>query len=179
MKRCCRCREYKSVNQFSRNRTKHDGLMDSCKPCRTIEQREWRRKHPIRAWASGLRDGGKGTWRRPPPPLDLQMLMSLYPKDGLCPVFKVPFSLPGNGQSPYSATIDHLDGDKNNWSLSNLRVISRRANSIKSNASLDEVRKLLAWMEIELDTGQSGLSGSGVGRRCVPDPGREHAERRA
>jgi hypothetical protein len=62
-----------------------------------------------------------------------------------CPVLGVKLE-PGNGLSANSPSIDRVDNSKG-YTKDNVRVISTRANSLKSDATLAEIQKLLAYME--------------------------------
>jgi hypothetical protein len=44
MKKCWKCQRTKSLEEFSKNRTKKDGLMDECKACRADQDRNLRQK---------------------------------------------------------------------------------------------------------------------------------------
>ena len=38
-KKCCRCKELKSLNEFSKNRTRRDGLNSECKICCSVRNK--------------------------------------------------------------------------------------------------------------------------------------------
>ena len=61
----------------------------------------------------------------------------------------------GQGRLPndkiwYSPTIDRLDNDEG-YTPANIRVISHRANFLKNNATLEQMKKVVAYMERELE----------------------------
>ena len=60
----------------------------------------------------------------------------------ICPVFKVPLLK----NTPYAPSIDRLDNSKG-YTPDNIRVISLRANMMKSDGTLTEHRMLLEWMQ--------------------------------
>ncbi len=68
--------------------------------------------------------------------------------DGVCPVFGFPFVLncKTKGGEKFSATLDRFFPDKG-YILGNCSVISKLANSIKSNATAEQIKKVLVWME--------------------------------
>ena len=45
MKRCPRCGVTKRHEDFNRSRTRADGLQGICRPCQTVQQREWYARH--------------------------------------------------------------------------------------------------------------------------------------
>jgi hypothetical protein len=44
-KRCCACKETKSLEEFGKNRTKMYGLADECRPCVRAAKRDWHNKN--------------------------------------------------------------------------------------------------------------------------------------
>jgi len=40
MKKCCRCKEKKHLEEFYKNRSKKDGRVDYCRPCMSILDKE-------------------------------------------------------------------------------------------------------------------------------------------
>jgi len=76
----------------------------------------------------------------------------------ICPVLGIPlFPSVGNGRKhpaliPNSPSVDRLDNDKG-YTPDNIRVISMRANDIKSNATLDELEAVVAYVKENLFPG--------------------------
>lgn len=54
-KKCCRCGEHKAFSEFTRDRSRHDGLQHRCKTCHLAANREW---------AQGNRDVRRATLQR-------------------------------------------------------------------------------------------------------------------
>tara|TARA_R110000787_G_C13214219_1_gene425496 strand:+ start:61 stop:633 length:573 start_codon:yes stop_codon:yes gene_type:complete len=66
-----------------------------------------------------------------------------------CPALGIPmFRLPGKGQSDNSPSLDRIDPSKG-YISGNVAVISRRANRIKNNASVDELKRIAKWLETQ------------------------------
>lgn len=64
-----------------------------------------------------------------------------------CPVLGLPLHVSdGTGFRDHSPTIDRID-NAGGYVRGNIQVISWRANRIKCDATVDEMRKLLAYME--------------------------------
>lgn len=59
----------------------------------------------------------------------------------VCPVLGIPISVGDGKHHDGSPTIDRIDNDRG-YVKDNVMVISFRANSLKRNASLDEMKKL-------------------------------------
>lgn len=69
-----------------------------------------------------------------------------------CPVFGVPFHLRGGvkgRRSPWAPSLDRLRPTKG-YVAGNVRVISWRANGLKSNGTVQEFGALLNWMRCEI-----------------------------
>lgn len=76
----------------------------------------------------------------------------------LCPVLGVPLQVGGSGGNEYSPSLDRLVPALG-YTPENVRVISKRANRLKQDATLDELRRLVAYLERELG-GEHGADGS-------------------
>lgn len=65
----------------------------------------------------------------------------------ICPVFNVPFTpLYGKGAQPYSPSLDRIDNSKG-YTQDNIAIISWRANSLKGDSNLFELKKLVKYLE--------------------------------
>lgn len=64
----------------------------------------------------------------------------------LCPVLNIPIKPNDGSVSKTSPTLDRIDTTKG-YVSGNVAVISHRANQLKSDASLEEIRSLLKYME--------------------------------
>lgn len=64
----------------------------------------------------------------------------------VCPVLGIPFTIGDGGQCYSSPTLDRTDNTKG-YVKGNVRVISWRANNLKRDATIDELKKILAYME--------------------------------
>lgn len=64
----------------------------------------------------------------------------------LCPILGKPLEFGTDGPIGMSPSLDRVDSSKG-YITGNVRVISHRANSLKSNSTIDEVRALLNYME--------------------------------
>jgi hypothetical protein len=71
----------------------------------------------------------------------------LEPVPEFCPVFKECRLRYGSGpRSPVAASIDRKDNSKG-YIKGNVVIMSRRANQLKSNATVAEIEALLAYMK--------------------------------
>lgn len=80
--------------------------------------------------------------------LTLEDLLMMYPKDGLCPVFNVPLKFGDKNDRTYSPSLDRLD-PHGGYTVENVRIISWKANRLKSNATSTELEAVVAYMKKE------------------------------
>ena len=79
--------------------------------------------------------------------LDEEYLKSLF--TGVCPVFNCQIHL-GGAKDEYKAELDRLVPSLG-YVKGNVRWISRRANRIKSDASIEEIKAILKYMENNIE----------------------------
>ncbi len=64
----------------------------------------------------------------------------------VCPVFGTPFDKTGARYHPTGRSFDRLDNSKG-YVKGNVLCISMRANGLKKDATIEELRALLFWLE--------------------------------
>lgn len=79
--------------------------------------------------------------------LDEDFLNKIYPVDNLCPLLKIPLFRGEKNSCPNSPTLDRIDSAKG-YTKDNVQVISLKANTSKSNLSLDEMKLLVYNWEL-------------------------------
>ncbi len=77
--------------------------------------------------------------------LDLEYIQQIWPEDNKCPVFHVELEY-GSRNAEYSASLDRIIPALG-YTKGNVCIISMRANRIKYNATLDEMRCLVTYMD--------------------------------
>ena len=73
-----------------------------------------------------------------------------------CPILKIPLFVKGWVGTDNSPTLDRIDNDKD-YFKSNIRVISRKANQMKSNGSFEEIKMLYFFMKKERGVKMSAI----------------------
>lgn len=179
MKHCSGpCKELKPLAEFSRNRSTEDGLQTCCKQCNAKwnedhkeEQRAYfaaYRKKNKRAFAiferSPHRKAQKRKNRTSPRGRILNVLRETKHrarKLGIefdltfddvvipthCPVFGMPLTF--GKLWDHVPSIDRIDRAKG-YTKDNIVIVSMRANRIKSDATIDELKRLAAFYEAHL-----------------------------
>lgn len=80
--------------------------------------------------------------------LTLDELIAIFPEDGKCPVLGLDLKWGCNGKANRwcSPSLDRVD-PKGNYTKSNIRIISWRANKIKSDCTVNEIELILKYMK--------------------------------
>jgi hypothetical protein len=123
---------------------KHDRVVSMCRQCRGFV-----------VMAGHMRAGAKQRAKRDGLPFSITSkdILELI-GDGHCPVFGICYDVSSNKSTDASATLDKIIPSLG-YVKGNCAVISRRANYIKSNATVSEIRRVADWME---KTSLSGLN---------------------
>ena len=143
MQVCRICKRELPDSCFYKNKTRKTGLDYRCKECRSKEARE---EGEANYFASYCRTK-KSECKRKGVEFNLtpEYLESIW--TGICPVFNVPIERASHGRgSHHSAHLDRLDPNKG-YVIGNVSWISGRANRIKYDATVEELRAIVDWME--------------------------------
>ena len=76
--------------------------------------------------------------------LSLDYLHNIYPKDNKCPIFKKEFKI-GDPKKQFSPSLDRIYPERG-YVIGNVVIISNRANTIKNNATSEEIMKVANWL---------------------------------
>jgi len=162
---CSSCKEAKSLFEFTKNNASPDGLQYKCRSCdleyqknRRIQnkdqildysrnyQKNKRKNFEFRLQmllnASKQRSKKKSRENT----LTLEDIKSIYPEDGLCPIFGIKLVFGDAGFREKSPSIDRIDSTKG-YTKDNIQIISWKANRIKTNSSIEELELILAYMK--------------------------------
>lgn len=149
-----------TIDYFYKNKNKSSGLESDCKTCfkkrrldhyYTPEGKEKNRISSVKAkkkiaetsperimwWAARQRARSKN--------IDCTITISDIIIPVYCPVLGIKIFQSKKRLSPNSPTLDRLDSSKG-YTPGNVRVISWRANSIKNDATLEEIEKIFLYM---------------------------------
>lgn len=167
MKQCRVCLKNKNRADFSVNNATTDGLQSKCKECdneyqRTrrrkpsnIKQRkeyskkyredrkdsfEWRIQQLVHAAKARARAKGRDF------AITLDDVLGLYPEDGCCPVFGFEMVFGDSNDRECSPSIDRIDSELG-YTSDNIQILSWKANRMKADFTLNELKALVAFME--------------------------------
>ena len=166
---CSKCGRELPITEFQRNRKR-------CRECENERKREWCKDNPDKVKARYNRakvymsdyckkwrkDRKENRWfehytklkekdvvsRGIPWDLDQESLESIW--TGVCPVYDIEVingsKLAPNDRPDNLAELDRLVPEKG-YIKGNVRWISRKANRLKSNATIEDLEKILAYMK--------------------------------
>ncbi len=135
---CVKCKLVKPFEFFDLHARCYKGYNSVCKECRKpLSTASWARTTPeYRMWHRA-----KFRAREKDLPFNLEIADLVTPE--LCPVLGVPFI---EGDSDYTTSLDKLD-PKKGYVKGNVQVITNKANRLKNNGTLDELKKVVAYLE--------------------------------
>jgi hypothetical protein len=135
-KTCRKCRLSLASVNFFRNRGEKDGLNRLCKLCEAAYQTKVRHRKPVLQLLRGAKDRS----RRFDLPFDLRLVDIEIP--ATCPVLGIPLEIGVGKLRRSSPSLDRIN-PAGGYTRGNIRVISHRANTLKSNASLEELELVM------------------------------------
>lgn len=170
MKKCTKCNKIKNFNGFYKNKKTPDGLRTNCKICHNKVRDKWANKNKKRLdqWRKEYRNksevkekrcGYQKKWRSKNLDWDLWHKAKIRSKKlGLafnleksdiiipkyCPVLNIKLEITEKTIGDNSATIDRINPEIG-YVKGNIIVMSAKANRMKNNASVDEIKKLYLW----------------------------------
>jgi hypothetical protein len=146
MKVCNSCSEEKPEREFAVRNDRSGRYRPYCKVCANNEARarytSHRKRNPFlhRCTRAKSRAASLGV------PFDLspEYLESIW--TGSCPVLKVPINLVTDRADEYAAELDRFNPELG-YVNGNVHWLSRKANRIKNNTSVEILENLLEWMK--------------------------------
>lgn len=104
-------------------------------------------KNPRTYWARACVNSARSRAKEKGFPFNITVEYILSITPDVCPVFGVDFDFAGTGRiRPESPSIDKIIPEKG-YVMGNIAVISMKANSIKRDATLHDIKKVVAWLE--------------------------------
>ena len=163
-KECNRCNKLLPVLSFSMNKSAKDGLQSRCRECdkqyqtkRRLENKESLLEYGRNYTANKRKDFNyrlqmllnaskqRASKYNREHNITLQDIKDKYPVGGKCPVFGIDLHFNSTGFRDNSPSIDRIDSSKG-YTADNIQIISWKANSIKRNASLEELILLVNYL---------------------------------
>jgi len=164
-KQCCRCKEIKQVSSFTVNNAVKSKLASHCKKCDAVANKVHKDKNReavlkkgrayaakrsllfnvrVQALVNTSRQRAKLNNREHT--ITLDGVLSLWPLDGLCPVFGFKLEFNNKGFRETSPSIGRVDSTKG-YTLDNIQVISWKANRLKAYATVEDLEAVVTFMK--------------------------------
>lgn len=153
-KRCKVCKVDKALDAFPRNARAADGHNGICHDCQTTinarrsntrkeaeaqDPEKFRTKVARYLWALSRRRAKEKGLEHTISPSDIEI-------PDLCPILQMPLNRYRGGFDRSSYSLDRVDSSRG-YVPGNVRVISWRANAVKSSLTIEEVERLLEYMK--------------------------------
>lgn len=135
--RCCtKCKELKPNSEFHTHAKCKGGYNSVCKVCRKpLSAKNYQGQSPqYKLWYRAKRRAKERSQEFSIEMVDIDIPL-------VCPVFGTQFI----ENTRYAASLDRIDS-KLGYIKGNIQVISDRANTLKNDATIDELEKLVAFM---------------------------------
>lgn len=139
LRQCSKCKQFLPCIDFFINRHRSDGLRLRCKQCVRSYSIKYYKENTARIMFNSAKARAKAYNYE----FNITLEDIVIPK--ICPVLKIPIedgSGTGHGPNMSSATLDRIDNNKG-YTKGNVRVISHRANTLKSDATLEELQLIV------------------------------------
>lgn len=136
-KACPHCSKIKESLDFDECHSTCDGLQSWCRECNSNKMK----KAPLENvlwWVAKNRAKKRG--------IEFAIVVEDIVIPTMCPVLGIALYTNQGKAGPNSPSLDRIDNSKG-YIPGNICVISYRANVLKGDASVDEMRRLLAYME--------------------------------
>ncbi len=137
LKRCPHCTVEKLSLEFDECHSVADGLQSWCRECSKTRLQKAPLAYSL-FWVAKNRARSRG--------IGFSLRIEDITVPSVCPVLGIPLYTNRGKAGPNSPSLDRIDNTKG-YVPGNVRVISYRANVLKGDASVEEVRKILAYME--------------------------------
>lgn len=143
MKQCRTCLKEKELSDYHKRSKSSDGLDYYCKSCKYEKHRARFTADPLKVLLACKRSDCKK--KGIPFSLTLEHLNEIW--TDVCPIFGVKMSQSNTLENrSETAQLDRIDPSKG-YVDGNVAFISARANRIKYNATVDELRQVANWYE--------------------------------
>lgn len=157
LKKCCTCKTVKEHACFSKHKARWDGLEPVCKACsKEKDKRRWdtpgykeRKYAQHRKWLDANREATmihntRATAKEKNLEHDITKEDIYIPE--YCPILGLKLEFSGNGYADNAPSVDRIDNTKG-YIKGNVQVISWRANTLKRDATLEELKQLVNYLE--------------------------------
>ncbi len=153
-KKCSKCGEVKEFSEFNKNKKKKDGLEDYCRSCESVKgkiyyalnrdkilkkTKNYQQSNRSACMYNTIRSRAKKKGIE----FDIEIEDISYPE--FCPVLGLRLERNAGIANTNSPSVDRIDPTKG-YVKGNIQVISNKANTMKSNATPEELLMFADWI---------------------------------
>jgi hypothetical protein len=157
MKKCCRCEVEKPLSEFGKNKHAKNGLTHDCRECHNATRRAWSKNNrkssndTLKRYHAANPDyvlwvGAKGRARKDGRPFSIVRTDVTIPE--FCPALGIRLEKGKGKVCDTSPSLDCIVPELG-YVPGNIAVMSFRANTIKQNATADELESVALWMRAQ------------------------------
>lgn len=140
-KKCNRCKALRSFGEFGSDRRGLMGMTETCKPCRNTKAAA---NYAARPYERIIFDRAKSRATRKGLEFTITVDDIVIPR--VCPALGIPLMRGQERMTDSSPSIDRIDSSRG-YVPGNVRIISNRANRIKSDATLAELEAVARYIK--------------------------------
>ena len=161
MKRCSRCKIRKSLSEFTKSKSRGDGLSCYCSECSIIKKHQSKTNNIHTYFVDIIRNARSSSAKRGIGEfeIDVEYLMGLHSdQHGLCAISGIKMThISGKGKVATNISIDRIDSSKG-YINGNIQLLCLAANMMKLNMSEEELDIFLRTLSISVCR-KNGLMG--------------------
>lgn len=150
--KCSKCKQDKPEKDFYKAKERARGFRSKCKDCEKVQNKKYHQTPEYRAKdIQRKRDNPEKTLlnatkvRARMRGLDHNLDISDVKIPEICPMLGIPLFISGKRFTQNSPTVDRIDNSVG-YIKGNAVVCSFRANSLKKDATVDELERIVVWL---------------------------------
>lgn len=147
-KKCATCHQVKSSDNFHKAEGQKDKFSCYCKSCTKIKNsKKWidnSEDHDFKLLQTLRSSKHRAAKKNIENTLTLEDLQMMYPTDNKCPILGI--NLSWGMPRETSPSLDRIDPSKG-YTYDNCQIISNRANTLKNNATLEELENIVRYLK--------------------------------
>jgi hypothetical protein len=169
VKTCSKCGEAKPRERFGKNTTKSDGMQSECKVCDAARNASYRGTGE--GWARQTLSKAKrrAEKRGVPCTITVELLLTLRARSTRCPALGLELKYADGPRAPNSASLDCIHPALG-YIPGNVIVVSHRANTIKSDATAEELQRVADFVAAIAPKSRAKIAANSVSNEETPCP---------
>jgi hypothetical protein len=150
---CTKCKIEKDISEYHKQVSRKEGHHSWCKVCKCLNNQKYKNEERPKETSKEIENRTAkqkliqhAKVRANKKGLDFDITQHDFEIPEFCPVLGIPIYIGKEKFHDGSPTIDRVDNNKG-YIQGNIKVISWRANSIKSDATISEIDKIIKYIK--------------------------------